>query len=556
MPASAQRFGSVAPHPQADKAKQAAAAAQQRLAQLQERCAAEEARLGALQGAVAEQRRSFNAQVQALLELGQQVPGRGACRCEAGVAWCSCRASCPPAALEAAVLAARLPQVKAQSEELARGYSELQAAQAAAQAQQERLEGNQAEVEAQRTAAQADRAEAEAAARAAAEAQLAAAAEQRKLGQERLESLRAAEVARELQLRLAVQVRAAVAAGVPGAEALWQQVGAAAGATANQLPAAPPAELGGTFAAALPPACSATMLFSAAPPPPRSPGLPAQGQPAVELQPAGDSARYRALLSDLESSIDRWRTQLRAGQPLTFGDGLGGVAFTPGWPLGGAGLLAGLPGSPDAKCSLGGRCSPAKPMAAAEQRQQEAAPAAEAQGGGRGGEDGLGVEPSSPSKAVQTAVSYLDEVPHAFVERNASRGGTSSVPCSPARHRGGLGGGAPQPRPASASVAVRGGKGGGSGGGSPTGSFTAGQVRAVSGQGLVIGAEFSLPGSPQTARPRKWLKFKARQSADGEAPGGGRGASGDQECGSPGKGGAWGRGIFAFRRSADGASKQ
>lgn len=58
---------------QASNAKQAADGAQQRLQQLQERCAAEEARLSGLQTAVLQQRQGFDAQVRSLLELGQQV---------------------------------------------------------------------------------------------------------------------------------------------------------------------------------------------------------------------------------------------------------------------------------------------------------------------------------------------------------------------------------------------------------------------------------------------------------------------------------------------------
>lgn len=58
---------------QASHAKQAVEAAQQRLQQLQERCAAEEERLGALQAAVVEQQQGFDAQVRSLLDMGQQV---------------------------------------------------------------------------------------------------------------------------------------------------------------------------------------------------------------------------------------------------------------------------------------------------------------------------------------------------------------------------------------------------------------------------------------------------------------------------------------------------
>lgn len=59
--------------PQAADAKQAVEASQRRLAQLQERCAGEEERLGALQAAVLEQRQRFDAQVGSLLDMGQQV---------------------------------------------------------------------------------------------------------------------------------------------------------------------------------------------------------------------------------------------------------------------------------------------------------------------------------------------------------------------------------------------------------------------------------------------------------------------------------------------------
>lgn len=58
---------------QASSAKQAAGGAAQRLSQLQERCTTEEARLAALQAAVAEQRQGFDAQVRSLLDMGQQV---------------------------------------------------------------------------------------------------------------------------------------------------------------------------------------------------------------------------------------------------------------------------------------------------------------------------------------------------------------------------------------------------------------------------------------------------------------------------------------------------
>jgi hypothetical protein len=71
-------------------------------------------------------------------------------------------------------------------------------------------------------------------------------------------------------------------------------------------------------------------------------------------------------------------------------------------------------------------------------------------------------------------------------------------------------------------------------------------VRAV--EGITIPAAYSLPGSPQHAKPRKWLKFKSHAAAGGGGLHSVPSAAELEQCG--GKGG-WG-GIFAFRRSLDG----
>lgn len=445
--------------------------------------------------------------------------------------------SCPSAALTFGTAA---QQVKGQSEMLSTGYSQLQAAHAALEQQQAALAGQQAAAQAERKAAKVERQAAEAASRAAAEARLAAAAEQRKLGQERLESLRAAEVVRELQLRLAAHVRRAVAAGVPRADEVWQQLGAAVGA--EPLPGAPaPNRADSRPSAEAPPAVAASVPTAVA-------AAPAQG-----VRPGDDASRYRAVLADLESSIDRWRGQLRAGEALTFtaGGSNGGLPYTPGCLLGGASFFlppaAAVAASSAATPTAGpskGRVGSAKRVAAA------AAAAQEEQADGSDGSDGEEEEleegeawevqqPRSPSRAVQTAVLYLD-APRAYTGK-----GASSVPGSPARQRSGMTHGAAAPRPASASAAVQ--RSGGSGSSSP------GDVWAV--QGLTLAAEYSVAGSPlQHSKPRKWFK-----GGDKEAPLGAVAAwaeatqakhsSGDLDgCGGKG----WG-GIFAFRRSVDGS---
>ena len=440
-------------------------------------------------------------------------------------------------------------QVKGQSAELTSGFGELQAAQAAVEQQQAALAQQTAALE-DRKAAKAERAEAEAAAQAAAEARLAAAAEQRKAGQERLASLRAAEEAREMQLRLAAQARAAVAAEVPGAAQLWRQLAAAVGVAPDALAA--------EAAAHAAPAVHQMAAASAPLSPPASPTKPLSLAPvlahAAAPQPASaavadDSSRYRAILADLEGSIDRWRAQLRAGEPLTFGSGhLGCASFfmppsvaQPAAAAPGAGSLQALVGD-----SKAGRADKGRPV---EQAAEDAAEVPEAEE----------VEGSSPSstRAVQTSVSFID-VPRA-VRDSCAYGCASSVPCSPAKGRRGLAHATPAARPASAGPAVASKACGGSG--SPR-IPAVGQVRAVSSSGLTLEAEYSMPGSPRHSKPRKWLKWKG---SDTEPAGEGQEAgkhsaaqhstqrSGDMDgCGGKG---SWSRGIFAFRRSVDG-SKQ
>lgn len=494
---------------QAANAKHATEAAQARLDQVQERCAAEEARLAALQAAVAEQRASFDAQVRTMLDLGQQASrgcarGRGTSRpatmllimfcCLPLVVW----AAPPPTSRCPLPIA----QVKSQSEELAGGFRQLQEAQAAVKQQQAALEEQGATVARERRAAQAEQAETEAAAQEAAQSRLAAAAEQRKLGQERLECLRAAELARDLQLRLVAQIRAALAAGVPGADVLWQQLAAEVGAPAAQLAQPLPAQPSLQVPAAGPVAAPAAPLAAPA-------AVAAVAQPAA----GDDSSRYRAILADLEGSIQRWRGQLRAHDPVGYASS----------PVGSAAWHAPAPALASAAMPTPGG-SPRK-------------------GGAAAGQEGCCADPSSPSRAVQTAVSCLD-APRACVD------GARSLPCSPVARRGSSAprAAAPPRRPTSAGAAVA---------RSTAGSFTAGEVRAVDGSGITLDAEYSLPGSPaagQPAKPRRWLKFKGGSGTEGGADweqGIAAKQSSANADGSGGKG-SWGRGIFAFRRSVDG----
>lgn len=443
------------------------------------------------------------------------------------------------------------PQVKGQSAELTSGFGELQAAQAAVERQQAALAEQKAALEADRKAAKAEQAEAQA--QAAAEARLAAATEQRKAGQARLASLRAAEEAREMQLRLAAQVRAAVAAGVPGAEGLWRQLATAVGVAPDALAA----EAAATPAfPALPAVAVAGMASSPAASPTKPRSLAPVLAPAAAPQPpaaaaADTGSRYRAILADLEGSIERWRGQLRAGEPLSFGGShLGGPSYFMPLPM----AQPAVPGSPAA---MRHRSSPGKE----EQQRLAEQPAEDA-----AGEPGAGeVETSSPSssRAVQTAVSFTD-VPRA-VRDDCACVGASSLPCSPAKGRRGLAQATLAARPASAGAAVAGEVCGGSGGGSSGGSpriAAVGQVRAVSTSGLTLEAEYSVAGSPRHSKPRKWLKWKG---SDGEAAGEAQGttkngaaqhsthSSGDADGGS--SKGSWSRGIFAFRRSVDGGKQ-
>lgn len=475
-------------------------------------------------------------------------------------------------------------QVKGQSDELSSGYAQLQEAQAELEQQRQQLEELQRQAEAERKAAKTDRTEAEAAVQQAAEARLAAAAEQRKLGQERLESLRAAEVVRGLQLTLAAHVRTAAAAQLPHAAELWHQLQATMGVDMRL----PPAGQGEVEAAA---AGSTVTSVAALPlpqlPPQEPPRLPPWGPGSAPLMtamaavgaapraaheavaaqqqatsqttaaPATDDSqlRYRAILASLESSIDRWRAQLRAGEQLTFGGDathyapsslpgassgpLGGATFFLPAPSAGAAISGGRPPATESSKARSSRKFEKSKPAGVRQEADEHRDA-----GDSGSEDrtedeeaAVDVRPRSPSRAVQTAVSCLDDAPNAF------GGGVSSAPCSPARQRSGRARAAAAPRPASASAATTAKRASGSSSG---GSFSAGDVRAV--HGITIPASFSLPGSPQHAKPRKWLKFKS-------GPGGGVQPSMQStwELDGCGTKGGWG-GIFAFRRSLDGGS--
>lgn len=453
-------------------------------------------------------------------------------------------------------------QVKGQSAELTCGFNQLQAAQAAVEQQQAALAEQKAALEADRKATKAEQAEAEAAAQAAADARLGAAAEQRKAGQERLASLRAAEEAREVQLRLAAQVRAAVAAGVPGAEQLWRHLAAAVGAE----PDACSAQAASIVAPLAPPAMAAAAGFPspAASPTKQLPLAPALA-PVPVPQPsaaggADEGSRYRAILADLEGSIDRWRAQLRAGEPLTFGGShLGGASFFMPPPAAQVAVAAAGVGSAGAGASP----SPSPSKAAKAGVQQLAQPI---KGGSEEAEGGDAVEASSPSasRSVQTAVSFID-VPRAVRDGSAC-GGSTSMPCSPAKGRAGMAQATPAARPASAGPAVAGEACGGCGGVSGSGGSSPcipAVVRAVSTSGLTLEAEYSVGGSPRHQKPRKWLKWKGSEGeAAGEAPEGAKLSvaqrsthSGGDADGCGGKGGSWGRGIFAFRRSVDGGKQ-
>lgn len=459
---------------------------------------------------MAQQRQGFDAQVRSLLDMGQQVRG--------------------------------------QSEEVSGGFSQLQRSRAELEAAQAALAEQRAAAEKERRAAAAERAEAEAAGEAAGEARLAAAAEQRKLGQERLESLRAAEVARELQLWLAALVRTAVAAGVPGAEAVWQQLAAAVGAPealgAAPLPAAPALSPTKPLPAVAATAAAPSAFAS-------SYGMGAQhagaAAPLPAVQPESEGARYRSLLADLERSIDRWRGQLQAGEPLTFGAAGGGPALAPApCLLGGASfyLPQQPPAQPEARRSRS--ASPQKQRSNRRAPVQEEWEEEEAHSDS-GEEEACDVQPRSRGRhPAHASVAFMEE------PRAAGSGAAacSSLPSSPARPRGGIARGAAMPRPASAGSA---------------GSFTAGQVRAVTGGGgITLEAEYSMGGSPPShGKPRKWLNSRG---GEGEGGGGAAAAAGGRHSsGSPvkqsqhssgeldGCRGRWGTGIFSFRKSADGA---
>ncbi|KAL4855840.1 hypothetical protein ACK3TF_003607 [Chlorella vulgaris] len=554
---------------QASQAKQSADAAQQRLTKVRERCAAEEARLAALQAAVLEQRQGFDAQVRALLELGQQVKG--------------------------------------QSEQLSATHKRLQEAQEGLDKQQREVEEQQQEADTRIKAAASQQAEAEAAARKAAEAQLAATAEQRKLGQERLESLRAAEVTRSLQLALAAHVRAAVAAQVPHAAEVWQQLEAALGtapkvaADGSPAPGAvgvTPAEQGrpqemvpqvphvlaplplpaGTSptAGAVVPAAALSWTPAATFPPFPCSTFSAATVPVPPLSGTQDTLRYRSLLASLEGSIERWREQLRAGQPLTLGSA--GLASTPG-----AGLLGYAPTSLGGASFLLPQQAAAAPLgsghlqAAADRHSLEAGrqsqpqliqsePAGEQQGQRRShhSQDGAAVNeversaedvaPCNPSRGAQTTFSSLSDTPKAGDGVPSSAPSSFAPRCRGSSGSNGSSGSRPSGvrRPSSASAA-----GMEQSAASPRHSLgssfavRSGDVRAV--HGLTIPASFSLPGSPQHDTPRKWLKFKASPAGISMQPilmqGGEEAVGGTSNPTS--KAGGWG-GIFAIRRSVDG----
>jgi hypothetical protein len=567
---------------QASQAQQSADAAQQRLTKVQERCAAEEARLAALQAAVLEQRQGFDAQVRALLELGQQVKG--------------------------------------QSEQLSATHKRLQEAQDGLDKQQREVEDQQQKADTRIKAAMTRQAEAEAAARQAAAAQLAAAAEQRKLGQERLESLRTVEVMRSLQLALAAHVRAAVAAQVPHAAEVWQQLEAALGTapkvaadgspapgavgvtpavqsrpqeTVPQVPAPllQPVQLpmplqAGTSptAGAVVPAAALSWTPAATFPPFPCSTLSVAAVPVPSSAATQDTLRYRSLLASLEGSIERWREQLRAGQPLTLGSaslasgpGAGLLGHTPA-PLGGASFLlpqqaAAAPlGSGHLQAAADRHRLEADWQSQPQLIQTELAGEQQGQRRRRHSKDGAAgnqidrcaedVAPCNPSRGAQATLSSLRGAP------KAADGVPSSTPRSSAPHcrysSGSSSSSCSRPsdvrRPSSASAAGM-EQSAASPGLSPGSSFAvySGEVRAV--HGLTIPASFSLPGSPQHDKPRRWLKFKASPAGINMQPivmqGEEEAESGTSNSTSAAmttsKASGWG-GIFAFRRSASTAT--
>lgn len=216
------------------------------------------------------------------------------------------------------------------------------------------------------------------------------AAEQRKAGQAALESVRAAEAARDLQSRLAAHVRAAVAAGVPRAAEVWEQLAAAMGA-GGSLPVAAEAP---APALSLPPS---PMLPLASPPRrPSSGGLqPACPPPAAAGGGVDDSTRYRSLLADLETSIDRWWGELRVGEPLTLGGSLGGS-------LGGASFFLPAPAAGFAFAAASPTSSPTQRRQQGQQRRGQAAEqeaALQTEGSSGGEEEALDVEPRRRSRS-------------------------------------------------------------------------------------------------------------------------------------------------------------
>lgn len=497
-------------------------------------------------------------------------------------------------------------QVKSQSDELSSGYAQLQQAQAEVEEQRRQLKEQAAASEAETKAAKAAQAAAEASAQQAAEAKLAAATEQRKLGQERLESLRAVEATREMQLRLAALLQAAVAAQVPRAADILQQLGAEMGAAGGpgwqggaeladaglqRLAAAPvPMQRAAPTGPAQPRPGSAPMVSIAAVPMPAfAPhGTAASPVGAGGSPPGDEGGRYRALLADLEGSISRWRGQLRAGEPLTLdtrpglAGSLGVASFympalcddRPAVAAGPTAKAGGCGARPAGASTRQQRRRPKPVQPGAEEEEEEEAPASSSDAEGETEQAQPGARrPGSASQcsAVQTTVSYID-APRAFVEGGScQRSGGGSVPCSPAKQRSG----GPEPassrRPASAGLAEHASMSGAASQGGPIaiGSprdkclpgkhWAAGRVRAVRSEapGLTIPAEYSLPGSssPQHPKQRKWLKFKSGGGAGREAEAtaaaplsSGRGCEG-------GSGAGWG-GIFSFRRSVDGGASQ
>ncbi|GAB4821580.1 hypothetical protein N2152v2_008626 [Parachlorella kessleri] len=553
---------------QADGARKQVEAAERRLEQLQERCLAEETRLVELREAGNEHQRLFEEQAQALLELGSNV--------------------------------------KSQSEEVAAAYTQLQKDKEGLQKERQKFADAKAELQSQQRTIDSRGAELKETLQEVQEHQLTLALEKRKAAEEKVESRKAAEALQQAQVRLAayVQASASLATSLGPAPAAAEAFHLLRD-TGFPLPA--PLALAATEAGYLAgqvarareistlvqPAPAALEVLHATDSPAPSPARTENSPPcsaAVHHSPwerqasqAGDeSQRYRLLLADLESSIDTWRAQLSAGQPLTI------TAATPRTSFRQLLVPERLEHSPSASADKPQEAELSPGPCAAGQPQAQPPDAA--------AQTALPSRPPSPSRGVQTSVSYVDSIKlassaagavdlpqlDAALARQFSAGKAKlgqavaaeeleePVIAVPKRersgsylHRGGGGSRISLVLPAVASHAhTRDDL-------SPRRGSSSEEPVMPSGDSVLLDASYSIPGK-QESMARKWLKFRGASSPQASAtaasprPGSANGSSRpssaarQQQGGSPAaskaqKGGKSWPHIFSFRKSGDGA---